>query len=380
MTHSNSFQMPASKVLLVEALAAGNDSGLGRHVRLLLHSLADLGPEWSIHVLWPDGCTFECPTGLIVHKVRPLVMSWWIQWMLPLWAGRIGAQLVLHLGYTLPKRPLPIPSILLVPDVGPLEPGAMRMSKHAVKNRAILSQQIPKALGCLVSTDFTRSRLQELLRYPKEKVFVLPPFGAYTKAWKDETDLDGALRRRFPNGFILAVGNVEPRKNYPGLVRGYAHMLKRVNPSPGLVIVGHHAWGFDDLREAIALTGTGTQVHCLGHIPDPELGAYFRQALLFVSASLYEGFGMPLFEAMCLGKACLFHRESCQREFAGDVAWGVNAADEQELGEALTTLLQDPIARERYSRLAREKAQRLSQLDKTGELKTALIAALQPLN
>ncbi len=374
-------------VLLVEALAAHNDSGLGRHVRLFAESLASLTPHFDVHVLWPSHARFPFPQGVQIHIADPRWPLLWREVLLPFLARQVKAQMVVHLGYTLSQFFTARPSMLLVPDAGPLEEGNLRMSMHESRNRRMLRKQIPSASLCVVSSHFTQERLVDLFGLPNSRICVLPPFGAYVEEWQRETPFDEVLRSRFPEGYFLALGNIEPRKNHLGLARAYAWLRNVIREEggdpdgiPPLLIIGHKAWGYGALVDEISRLTCGDSIHILGHVDDESLGAYLRQATVFVSASLYEGFGMPLFEAMCLGKACIFHRDTCQAEYAADAAMQVNAQNPQALGEALLVLWRNADLRMRFGELARARTQCLLQTDIATTLQLALQGLLDPLN
>lgn len=378
--------MPKPRIL-VEALAAGNDSGLGRHVRLLVQALHGLSDRYDLHVLWPLAVEVMPLPGLHWHRVQPLSMRFWIECVLPWHRLRLRADALMHLGYTLPRWPSAVPSLLLAPDAGPLEetgPEGLRMSLHTTHNRIAMHQQIPRAHRLLVSTEFTAKRLQALAGIPVDRCVVLPPFGAYMRSWPTLSPADekkfSDLRAQFKAGFIVCVGNVEPRKNHAGLLRAY-HWLagqKGFESIPDLVCIGHEAWGAEKMRALVRELQLEKRVHFTGHISDAWLGAYLREALFCVAPSLYEGFGMPLFEAMALGKACIYHRGTSHEEFAAGAALAVDATKPESLGQALSDFCFNEVLRKSYAEKALERTRQAMQFDLTLGLRQVLDALLLP--
>jgi glycosyltransferase involved in cell wall biosynthesis len=372
--------------LLVEALAAGNDSGLGRHVRLFVQALGELTHRFEVHVLWPKGIAYAPPPGVHVHIVSPWFMRFWIEVMLPWHRLRLQPEAVLHLGYTLPRLRSSAPSLLLVPDAGPLEnrteAGALRMSLNVAKNRRAMLRQLPRASRLMVSTPFTVNRLQALLGLGLDRMVAVPPYGAYTLAWSQEGREDREIAARYSAGYLLCVGNIEPRKNHMGLLRAYAWAVAQADEGekmPPLVCVGHQAWDEGKTHALARSLGLGERVHFTGHISDALLGAYLRGATAFVTASLYEGFGMPLFEAMCLGKACIYHQGTSHDDFAAGAAWAVDTTHPEALGKAMLALAQNENLRLAYAAKAKAMAQKALDFDVAEALNAAITSMLGPV-
>lgn len=394
-THAGASPAPRSGVsdkprLLVEALAATNDSGLGRHVRLMVQAMAGLHEHYDVHVLWPRGLACEWQNNLHVHPVRPRSMRLWIELAMPWHRWRLQADAVLHLGYTVPSWPSQVPSLLLVPDAGPLEPAdtmGLRMSYHTARNREAMRKQLPRASRILVSTDFTAKRLKALSAISKDghpAISILPPFGAYTQTWaepnREHPEPLAPLPEQMAAGFIVCVGNVEPRKNHVGLLRAYAWLLEHAGAAdmaapPALVCVGHEAWDGGETRALAQELHIAERVIFTGHVSDAQLAVYLRDALYFVTASLYEGFGMPLFEAMCLGKACIYHQGTSHDDFAFDAAIGVDATRPEVLGQAMLELWRNEPMRRDYEMKAKAKARQALSFDMQAGLREAIAKA-----
>ncbi len=358
---------------LVEAFAVGNDSGLGRHVRLIVDALASI-PQIRFSVLLSGGdeSDYQPPASLKVWRVRPKPLRLWTACALPLWEAALRPDGVLHLGYSFPPWKSSRKRVLLIPDAGPLENGILRMSRYADKNRRILENQIPRAQHGLVSTRFTAQRLQALLGIDESRLSLLPPFGAYTSAWTQATSEDADIARKFPQGYFVSVGNIEPRKNHVGLLQAYAWLHQQHADVPPLVLIGHEAWDGGAARSEALRLGLQEQVIFTGHIPDASLGAYLRQASAFVTASLYEGFGMPLFEAMCLGKACIYHQGTSHEDFALDAALRVDCQSPPALGEAMKSLWIDFSFRKEMEDKAKRRAALALRFDFAEDMRQAL--------
>jgi glycosyltransferase involved in cell wall biosynthesis len=158
----------------------------------------------------------------------------------------------------------------------------------------------------------------------------------------------GPLPEGLEPGFILAVGTVEPRKNYPRLLAAFRQLRGRhgilpftINGRPGvpqLVIAGRPGWAYGDaLRRIAAEPG----VRYLGHVDEPTLSALYESASVLAFPSLYEGFGLPLLEAMSRGVPAVVGAVGALPELAPGAAIMVEPEDVDGIAGALEQLLSD---------------------------------------
>ena len=209
---------------------------------------------------------------------------------------------------------------------------------------ALFPRSLPPAAAVLVPSATTRDDL--LGAYPAVdpgRVHVVPEAAAGLGA--EPGPLPDGLRP----GFLLAVGTVEPRKNYPRLVRAY----RRLADPPPLVVVGREGWAYGEAMELLRST---PGVRLLGHVSDAQLLGLYREAGALAFPSLYEGFGLPLLEAMREGLPALIGNRGALPELAGGAALAVDAEDEAAIAEGLAALLQDPRLRRRLAAAGKRRA------------------------
>jgi glycosyltransferase involved in cell wall biosynthesis len=160
-------------------------------------------------------------------------------------------------------------------------------------------------------------------------------------------------------GYILSVGALDRRKNLSGLLDAYA-LLSKAGSAPPLAIVGGASGDSFDLASAIRSRTLGEKVRPLGRVPDELLARLYSQAALLAFPSLYEGFGLPVVEAMAAGTPVVTSDASSLPEIAGDAALLVDPTDATALSEAMRRLLEDGELRMELIRRGRAWVERFS--------------------
>ena len=162
---------------------------------------------------------------------------------------------------------------------------------------------------------------------------------------EDEVRLASALARYGIAGarYALSLCTLEPRKNLTRLVRSFAALAAEpVLGDVRLVLAGSLGWKTESFLEAIRATGLpANRLMLLGHVPDEDLAALLTGAAVFVYPSLYEGFGLPVLEAMQCGAPVVTSNTSSLPEVVGDAAVCVDPTDEDALAQALTNVLEN---------------------------------------
>jgi glycosyltransferase involved in cell wall biosynthesis len=179
------------------------------------------------------------------------------------------------------------------------------------------------------------------------------------------------LKVRAP--YLLFVGTLEPRKNLLRLIRAYRRVAAAGFPH-ALVLAGPLGWHHDSLMRELALRGPGDIV-MTGALPPEELDAVYRGADLFVYPSLYEGFGLPVLEAMVRGVPTVASATSSIPEVAGDAMLGVNPRSVRDIAGAMESVLGDVGLAEKLAARGRSRAERFS-WDETARLTQELYQRL----
>jgi len=195
----------------------------------------------------------------------------------------------------------------------------------------------------------TEMGVEEMKKYLGiEKTKVHPIHEAHHKRFKvlDKSD-SRKVREKYdlPEKFLLFVGGLNPLKNFSGIIKAY-HKLKDKIPHQ-LVAVGFKRWHYEDDLRLVEQLGLSKDVRLMGFIPDEDLPAFYNLADAFVFPSLYEGFGIPVLEAMASGCPVITTKTGCSPEVAGGAAILVDPRNVQEISDAIDRVIHDQNLRAR---------------------------------
>jgi glycosyltransferase involved in cell wall biosynthesis len=209
---------------------------------------------------------------------------------------------------------------------------------------AAVPRSTRRADWVLADSESTRRDAIERLHVPEQQTGVLYP-GVEPRFHpiKDKIALDRARAKyELPENFVLSVGTVQPRKNYVRLVEAFTQLeVEDVH----LVIVGGRGWLYQELFDRIKELRLHDRVCLTGYVDDVDLPALYNLAQVVAQPSLYEGFGIPIVEAMACGIPVVAADNSSLPEAAGDAGLLVDALDSEALADALSRVLTDSALR-----------------------------------
>ena len=184
--------------------------------------------------------------------------------------------------------------------------------------------------------------LETFPHFPSERIRVLHPASRFSL--KDGVnDNPGRISELLPNGFWLCVGTLEPRKNIRRLLAAYSKLIHSSSSAFPLAIAGGKGWLEDGLIEYLACLGLreNREVYFLGYVTDLQLRWLYRHCFAFIYPSLFEGFGVPVLEAMSLGAAVITSNRTSLPEICGDAAIMVDPENVEGLAESMIQLYQN---------------------------------------
>lgn len=214
--------------------------------------------------------------------------------------------------------------------------------RRLLLNRPLMQVAMRQAAAIVTVSNSTRRDLLRLHGVPADRVSVVheaasPAF----RPIRDRARLE-SVRAKYalPERFVLYVGTIEPRKNLGRLMEAVAQARAAGIPHH-LVCVGPYGWSSRDLQGLIERLGLTPYVHFTGYVPFADLPALYNLGELFVFPSLYEGFGLPVIEAMACGTPVITANSSSLIEIAGDAAVTIDPASTDALAQAIRDLAMD---------------------------------------
>lgn len=214
------------------------------------------------------------------------------------------------------------------------------------KNLDFLRQYVPKTAKqadlILTVSRFSKQTLAKDFNVNPDKILVthVPP---HPQPLMPKTEAQKVLQKmKITKKFILAVGTLEPRKNFAQLIAAYGLLDKALREQYSLVIVGGGGWNNVDLLDAAdSAQKQGLDVIMPGYVSEEQKAAFYALAQMVVVPSLYEGFGMQLLEAMEVGAPVVASDIPVFHEVAGEAALYVNPADTQSIADGVAKVLTD---------------------------------------
>ena len=208
-----------------------------------------------------------------------------------------------------------------------------------------------------------RADLVEYLGVDAQRITVVYPGPSDFYRRNARSEIVEHLRRKFQlrDGFVLCTSGYDYRKNLPGILKSYSQLAPSLRRQFPLVIVCHLTPEAEsDLREQADGLGIGHQVVLTNYVSDGELIALYHMATVQFYPSIYEGFGMPVLDAMLLGLPVITSNVSALPEVAGDAGLLVDPFDVNQMSDILTQVLESPARREQMRIKGLEQAEKFS--------------------
>ncbi len=285
--------------------------------------------------------------NVTLHRLRPRSRVIGLAASFPMLAGHLQLD-VFHVTFVPPIwSPCPYvftahgPEMFVNPRFYPL---AIRLRMNTLIRHAYAN-----AAHILAVSASMRDFLRDRFHVPESRMTVVP--NGVNPAFRPipKADARATVRTRWgiDAPFALFVGRVEPRKNPVRVLEAFALCRERVGPRLRLVIAGDKTWSARDVDATIARLGIGASVDQLGHIAIEELIALYNAAEMLVFPSLWEGFGLPIIEAMACDTPVVTANISSMPEVAGDAAVLVDPMDSGSIAKGMISIMTDPALRDR---------------------------------
>lgn len=237
--------------------------------------------------------------------------------------------------------------------------------EHHVKSNVFLHNQRFKRLnrvdGILTNSQATKSDIVKHLNINPDKIFVTHLGADKRFRQMEKEDVYPILQKyELKKPYILFVGTLEPRKNVETLIRAFNQLKQSHNIPHELVLAGQKGWLYQKIFEAIESSPFKSDIRLMDYLPDNDLPALMNGAEVFAYPSFYEGFGLPVLEAMQCGTPVVTSNISSLPEVGGEACLYVHPESSDELSETLYKVLRDKAFQKTLSEKGIMQAKRFS--------------------
>lgn len=229
--------------------------------------------------------------------------------------------------------------------------------------KVLVPQSLKKANRIIAVSQSTANDIEELFRVPSSKVMVVPEGVQIEFLDLKDKNVDVHKKFRLSKHYLLFVGTLEPRKNIERLINVFAKLRQSVDPpwrDLQLALAGASGYQSDKLKRQIGSLKLSRHVRLLGYVTQNEKYRLMQQARAFVFPSLYEGFGLPVLEAMALGTPVLTSKVSSLPEVVGTAAVMVDPTDNDSMFVGLKNIIQHEDLRQRLIRDGQVQAKKFT--------------------
>jgi glycosyltransferase involved in cell wall biosynthesis len=339
-------------------------TGVGYYTEHLLHHLMAQGPDDEVVIVSnrPVDTSHPLPPRVRVSVSKGhLPRMAWMQTQAPRLLRRLQAD-VAHFTNGMVPLTQPIPTVVTIHDMSLTMYPRFHPMRRVVLNRPLVDLAARRADAIITVSQSAKRDIVRLYGIDPGRVHVVHEAAApQFKPIRDLGELQRVRRRyELPDRFILYVGTIEPRKNLPKLIEGFARRRKRGELPHQLVCAGPYGWLSRDIEDLIERLQIEDAVRFTGYVPFDDLPALYNLAEMFVFPSIYEGFGLPVIEAMACGTPVLTGNVPALAEVAGGAVEQVDRLDAESIGSAMVALARSRERRESLAALGVERARSFS--------------------
>ncbi len=348
------------------------NGGVSRYIRYLITELAKHPGEHSYTVFvngqdvverldafHPSITYISAPWS----ESQPAARVAWEQFTLPTEIRRRGIQVLHSPVNVLPEWvPQSCATVVTLHDLAFLRFPTVFTRAKRLYHRTFTVRSMQRATELITVSDSTQRDAYELVGIPYERMHTV--YTCIDKRFSNVVTEDEVLafreRQGLTSGFLLYLGTLEPRKNILAIIDAYAQLRKNYAIQEKLVLAGGKGWLYDTIFKKVQQLGLLEDIVFPGFVADTEQALWYHAASAFVYPSLYEGFGIPVAEALACGVPVVTSNISSLPEAGMDIALSVDPSNLDMLAEAIYKALTDTQYRERCRSSAATVAQKFS--------------------
>lgn len=304
----------------------------------------DDGNQYFVIVAPGEDHCLEESTNLSIIELKCPTYPLWEQIALPRTVKRLGVDLLHCTSNTAPIR-CPVPLVLTLHDIIYLEPRQhhnpslyQEMGWHY--RRLVVPRILKTCKKIITVSHFECNRIRQALNIPPERITAI--YNGYSSHFHQQSINIDIVRKYIPcNGYLLFLGNTDPKKNAVRVLKAYSLYLKQSKSKRPLLIADLEEEYIDTLLQQENIKEIKPYLYSPGYICNKDLATIYCAAYAFLYPSLRESFGIPMIEAMACGTPIIIGNTSAMPEIAGADALAVDPYKEEEISEAILKLETD---------------------------------------
>lgn len=254
---------------------------------------------------------------------------------------------LLHVQYTAPLG-VSVPLVVSIHDVSYLEHPEYFSSFRANQLKLTVKRTAERAAKILTPSEFSKTAIMRHYGIGDDRIAVIPNAVSAQFAPMDRTAARQSIEAKYKIAapFVLTIGDLQPRKNHLGLLKAFERVIAAHPHLPHhLVFTGKETWYSPKLHAAVAASPVASRVYFTGFVKDEDLVSFYGACDLFVYPSFYEGFGLPILEAMACGRAVACSNTTAMPEVASSAALLFDPNNAEEMAHAICDALLNPEVR-----------------------------------
>ncbi len=347
------------------------NGGVSRYIRFLLTALTRQADEHT-YTIFVNGAQVSSHFSPHPHlrfisapwpESRPAARVLWEQFTLPTLIRQLHIDVLHSPVNVLPMRmPASCATVVTLHDLAFLRFPEVLTTPKRLYHRSFTIPSLRQASRIIAVSESTKQDAHKLVDIPLEHIQTV--YTCIDEIFSREDDehkiQEFRAQKGLNEGYILYLGTLEPRKNIPALLAAYQQLRHLHHRPEKLVLAGGKGWLYDDIFAQVQQLGLEADVLFPGFVPDEEQVRWYQAASVFAYPSLYEGFGIPVAEALACGTPTVTSTVSSLPEAAADIALCVQPDDIPALTDALYRSLTDQTYRAYCRGMATSVAQRFS--------------------
>lgn len=307
-------------------LSDENLAGIGTYMYKVLSELNDCGHEIILYS-HKEIVHFAGDNNFIRKVIPGKIGTFWLRYKLPEYLKKDKIDVFWGTQHILPKRTKNIRYVLTVHDLALIKNKKWGRGFNTFVQNVFLKPSVKQADRLIAISQSTKSDIQHYFKIPEDKITLVYNGGVNAENCAFEEVLD---KFSIKGKYFLYVGTVEPRKNIISLVKAFGTFAEK-HENTYLVIAGGLGWKYKKTLKEIKRSKFCDRIILTGYVNGKEKAGLYKNCSAFVFVSHYEGFGLPLIEAMCYGCPVITAKNSSLAEVGGEAAFYVE--DENDISQ-----------------------------------------------